>query len=391
MRQGAGPTIDFAELVQCVGQTGQSICHDVDHRACPVSGSVIAKSVQTGKFGVTIKTLLLGAIGGALLNRAGMPAGWLCGSMIGIALAALFGQRTYMPNLLRDATFVVLGTSMGSSLTPETLQDVRLWPMSIVILMVSVLASMLIGGWFLRRFYGWDKATARLSSIPGALSAVLAVASSTTANLPVVALSQTLRQLVLVSMVPVVLMFGHYGGVPRISLVADWSDAAVMLACGVFGSALLTVLRVPGAKLVGAMLASCVLHAMGWVSGRLDPTLMVVAFVFTGAVIGSRFSGTKIELLLATIRPAMGSICAAIGISMAFAFICQRLLGLPFAEIWLAYAPGGVEAMTIMAFALNLDPSYVSTHHVLRLLALMLLSPIWTYGLGLPKQTQAER
>lgn len=336
------------------------------------------------QFTSTVVTLLLGAAGGALLNVLGMPAGWLCGSMIAIAVAALAGQKTHMPNALRDATFVVLGTSMGSAITPQTLQDIQLWPVSIVILMVSVVATMFVGAAFLRRFYGWDTATARLSSVPGALSAVLAVASATTANLPVVALSQTLRQLVLVSIVPVVLLMGNPVPVVHVATVASLPDTVLMLVAGLAGSALLTVMRVPGAKLVGAMLASCLLHAMGWVSGRLHPALLVIAFVFTGAVIGSRFSGTRIDLLAATVRPALGSIAAAIGISAVFALICQHLLGLPFAEIWLAYAPGGVEAMTIMSFALNLDPSYVSAHHVLRLLALMLLSPIWTFGL-IPK------
>ncbi|MGC3964664.1 MAG: AbrB family transcriptional regulator [Rhodocyclaceae bacterium] len=336
---------------------------------------------HAGKPAITLFTLIVGAAGGAFLNLLGMPAGWLCGAMLAVAAVSLGGLPTRMPHALRDATFIVLGTSMGSSLTPDTLHDIQLWPMSLVILMCSVVASMFIGTQYLRRVYGWDRATAQLSAVPGALSAVLALASGTTANLPAVALSQTLRQLVLVSLIPLILLFGHNDLKPSTMHIATLTDAAIMLACGAAGSMLLTRLRVPGAKLVGAMLVSSLLHAGGWVSGRLDPMLLTAAFVCTGAVIGSRFAGTRIELLLATIRPALGSIFAAIGISAIFAVLCQMLLDLPFAEIWLAYAPGGVEAMTIMAFALNLDPSYVSTHHVIRLLLLMLASPLWTYGL----------
>jgi uncharacterized protein len=326
-------------------------------------------------------TLALGTAGGWLLNALGMPAGWLCGAMLAVALAALRGVRTLMPERLRDATFVVLGTSMGSGLTPDTLHDIQLWPMSVVILLVSVAASMYVGASYLQRVYGWDRATARLSSVPGALSAVLAVASGTSANLPAVALSQTLRQLVLVSLVPLAMLVSPHVAAPRVAALAGLGDAAIMLLAGVAGSIVLTRLRVPGAKLVGAMLASGLLHAGGWVAGRLDPLLMQMAFVATGAVIGSRFAGTRLDLLLSTIKPALGSIFAAISIAAAFAWLCHVLLDLPFSEIWLAYAPGGVEAMTIMAFALNLDPSYVSTHHVIRLLVLMLLSPLWTRGL----------
>ena len=52
-------------------------------------------------------------------------------------------------------------------------------------------------------------------------------------------------------------------------------------------------------------------------------------------------------------------------------------MGLPFGQVWLAYAPGGIEAMAIMAFALHLDAAFVGAHHVLRILGLSLLSPWW--------------
>ncbi|MFA9438579.1 AbrB family transcriptional regulator [Uliginosibacterium sp. sgz301328] len=337
---------------------------------------------HAGKPAITLFTLFTGAGGGALLNLLGMPAGWLCGAMLAVAAVSLGGLPTRVPHALRDATFIVLGTSMGSSITPDTLHDILLWPVSIAILLCSVAASMFIGAQYLRRRHGWDRATAQLSAVPGALSAVLALASGTTANLPTVALSQTLRQFVLVSLVPLVLMFGSGEKLkPVVMPAATLIDAAIMLMCGAAGSILLARLRVPGAMLVGAMLVSALLHAAGWVNGRLDPMLLTAAFVCTGAAIGSRFAGTRIELLLATIRPALGSIFVAIAIAAVFAALCRIVLDLPFAEIWLAYAPGGVEVMTIMAFALNLDPSYVSTHHVIRLLLLMLASPLWTYGL----------
>jgi len=126
--------------------------------------------------------------------------------------------------------------------------------------------------------------------------------------------------------------------------------------------------------------ASGALHLLGWVSGRLDPVLMSAAYIVTGCVIGSRLSGTSLTELRTYVRPALGSVATAVGVALIFALICHHLFGLDFAEIWLAYAPGGVEAMTIMSFALNLDPSFVSTHHVIRLFFLMLISPLWTFS-----------
>jgi uncharacterized membrane protein AbrB (regulator of aidB expression) len=64
-------------------------------------------------------------------------------------------------------------------------------------------------------------------------------------------------------------------------------------------------------------------------------------------------------------------------VSAAIAWAGSMLLGLPFGQLWLAYAPGGVEAMAAMALALHLDPAFVGAHHVLRILGLNLITPFW--------------
>ena len=56
----------------------------------------------------------------------------------------------------------------------------------------------------------------------------------------------------------------------------------------------------------------------------------------------------------------------------------------------LAFAPGGLEAMTIMAFALNLDPAYVAAHQIARYIGLVLLMPAVT-GLVLHRHAAAAQ
>jgi uncharacterized membrane protein AbrB (regulator of aidB expression) len=48
---------------------------------------------------------------------------------------------------------------------------------------------------------------------------------------------------------------------------------------------------------------------------------------------------------------------------------------IPTAEALIAFAPGGLEAMAILAFALHLDPVFIGAHHLARFLGI---------GLGLP-------
>ena len=46
-----------------------------------------------------------------------------------------------------------------------------------------------------------------------------------------------------------------------------------------------------------------------------------------------------------------------------------------FADGLVAFAPGGLEAMTVLALILGLDPLYVGIHHLVRFLGIGLVVP----------------
>jgi uncharacterized membrane protein AbrB (regulator of aidB expression) len=57
-----------------------------------------------------------------------------------------------------------------------------------------------------------------------------------------------------------------------------------------------------------------------------------------------------------------------------------------------AYAPGAIEAMTTLAFALHLDPAFVGVHHVARFTFVSLLIPVIIRALGrAPEEKEGER
>ena len=64
-------------------------------------------------------------------------------------------------------------------------------------------------------------------------------------------------------------------------------------------------------------------------------------------MIGSRFRGTTLATLRSTLPGALGSVLLALILSAGFNVAGVLLLGLPFGQLWLAYAPGGVEAMAL--------------------------------------------
>lgn len=329
-------------------------------------------------------TALLALAGGALATAIGLPAAWLMGAMIAVGVAATAGLPMGLPNRLREVAFLLLGISIGSSVTPGIIGELRAWPGSIALLFISIAATIFVSSTYLHRVQGWDRTTARFASMPGAFSSVAIIAAESTADLPRVILAQSLRVFTLVALMPPILSLVNGGaplggGAPLPEVNSPVEAIAVFLVSGAL-ALVLNRLKVPAGTFLGAMLASATLHATGLVHGRFPPTLVILGFVATGAVIGARFRGTTLTTVMRTLPGASVSILLALAVSALFAALGAWGLGLPFGQLWLALAPGGVEAMAAMALVLNLEPAFVGAHHILRILGLNLLGPFWLRG-----------
>ena len=150
-----------------------------------------------------VMTLALAAGGGgAAVHLLDMPAGWIAGGLLAVAVASLTGLNTAVPARLHAPVFLVLGIYAGTGVSQETLNQMQIWPASFAVLGVSVVG--LVGGsyWWLHVRHGWHRNDALLASVPGALSLVIATAEGLKADLRKVAIAQTLRVLVLVESIP---------------------------------------------------------------------------------------------------------------------------------------------------------------------------------------------
>jgi membrane AbrB-like protein len=276
----------------------------------------------------------------------------------------------------------MLGISIGSSVTPEALGEIQAWPGSVCLLLLGVAATTAASAFHLARVRGWDVMTARYCALPGALSQVLVLATRSRADLPRIALAQSLRVFVLVALLPWLIPAQGEAGPALIHAAVELTmgGSAAMLTVGLTTGVLFDRLGIPGGALLGGMIASALLHGTGVLEGQLPGPLPLAAFVATGCVIGLRFRGASLFRMRSTVRGGLESVALAIMITAAFALAAHYWLDLPYGQLWLAYAPGGVEAMTIMAFALGFDPAFVGGHHVIRIIAINLVIPLWLRG-----------
>ena len=135
-------------------------------------------------------------------------------------------------------------------------------------------------------------------------------------------------------------------------------------------------IRFPGGLLFGAMLTSAVLHGSGLIQAVMPWWVANAAMIAMGAITGSRFANTSPRVLLNYVAAAFGSFAVAVAVSALFAAIVISVLSLRAAEVMIAFAPGSVDAMMLLALALGLDPVYVGAHHLTRIFFVSLTMPL---------------
>ena len=333
-----------------------------------------------------VETLIIGAIGGAALGLAKFPAGWLSGAIIAVAIAALARRPVRVPRIFGQAANIVLGISLGASVTPDSVARMASWPASLAVLALAMACGSAAVVFYLHKVHDWDVMSALFASSPGGLSQALALAAETGADLRSVAMVQAMRVLVLSAGLPLCFAaFGITGSRPianaAVATVASMEELAVLVVAAAIGAIVAYRLRLPGGLLVGAMAVSGVLHATGLVQVNLPLPAAIVAFVVMGSIIGARFVGTDIWLLRRLTLVGLGALAVGTAVMSAFAIAAALLLSLPVGDVVMAFAPGALEAMTTLAFALNLDPAYVGTHHIARLIFVSLVVPVVVHAI----------
>ncbi|MEX0971612.1 MAG: AbrB family transcriptional regulator [Paracoccaceae bacterium] len=323
-------------------------------------------------------TLAVGAAGAALFWLLGFPAAVLTGPAAAVTVATMLGMPTLIPPLLRDGVFVVIGLTIGSTVTPEVIGTALAWPLSLFVLGVTLFMALKLGQTVLMRGFKFDRMTALMSAAPGHLSYVLSICADTAADVRRVALVQTVRVLLLTLLVPV--LVSAWGVTGTAHLVDHGTIAPVALAMtfalAIAAGLLLKRLRIPAPLLIGAMIVSGIGHGANVTPGTVPSWLTVIAFVCMGSLIGARFRGFGRREFSGALSAGVVMTFLVCAVAALGALVAAHITGLSPAALLLAFAPGGVEIMAALAVETGLEPAFVAAHHVFRLLILGMFIPL---------------
>lgn len=319
--------------------------------------------------------------GGALFFYFALPLPWMLGAAFSTTVAALAGARVAIPGRFRAAMLVVLGVLLGSSFTPELLASAARWLISLAGLLLYVVMVAAVVATALRRVAGYDPVTAYFAGTPGGLAEMTLVGGAMGGDERTIALTHALRIVIIVFGIAFgfQLLAGYVpqqGGSSYVPVTAlSALDLLLLTACGVLGAFMARWLRLPAGPLLGALLLSAAAHLAGLTAAKPPTVLVAAAQVVVGGAIGCRFVGTPLRQILRTIAVAFAGSVVMLAGTLGFAAVLGPLAGLSFPALVLAFAPGGLAEMAVIALALGIDTAFVTTHNVARVVLIVILAP----------------
>jgi len=320
----------------------------------------------------------LGVLGGVAFYLAHLPLPWMLGALCLAMAAAVTGAPVAFPARLRPPTVAVIGVMLGSGFTPELLALGGRWAVSLGVLALYVVVVGAVVVPFYRVFARTDWQTAYLAGLPGGLNEMVELGEEKRADVRVIILAHSLRIVVTIACIALwfrVVEGRAVGALPPVGAAPiTLHDAVLLIGCAVLGMIGGRWLRLPAAAFLGPLILSAALHLGGVTESAPPAPLVIAAQIILGTGLGCRFVGVRPGVLGRAAVLAIASTVATILIAGVFALVLWALLAVPAGQGMLAFAPGGVTEMGLVALAIDADVAFVALHHIVRILIVVVLA-----------------
>lgn len=322
-------------------------------------------------------TLLVAAIGGGVAYALTIPSPWLLGGMFTVGAATLaFKAPFHLPKKVETAAYLFIGMTMGSGADPSFLDAIWHWPLSLLAAILSGFVITACVGWWLHFIFAWRRDVAFFAAVPGALMAVLEAATDRGTDLGPVITVQILRLYVLILAAPLLvdlLSEPVNSGFMGSATEAAWFELGWVFALSALGGIGAHIIGVPVGFLLGSFAVSLTLHVAGFTQGVPPQEILIPAYIAISALVGLRIKQLELNNILKFALAAVSAVLVGFLITVILAFLLAQGTGMPLTQLLLAFAPGALEIMIILAFTLDLDPTFVAIHQLVRFCAVALM------------------
>ena len=309
-----------------------------------------------------------------------VPLAWFLGPMLITSLASLMGLKTKMPRLVLSSILILLGLYIGNYIDKSLFSQINQWAWTSLIMLIYIIVSVIIVSKYLQTFSKYERKTSIFSAAPGALGPLMILAEDEKSDLSQVATSHLIRLIIIITVFPFIVNSFYDVESVKIAKEVITDQNIFHLILLIISSIILIIIfdrfRIPAALLSGTLFASGFLQISEIASYQLSPNIINYCLLILGSSVGCRFANKTFGEIA---RNALHSFVATfllVVLGLLAAFAASLIIDKNFFTLLLSYCPGGIYEVAVIAIFFDLDPEFVSFHHIIRLLMILLIVPL---------------
>lgn len=325
-------------------------------------------------------TALFALSSGWVFSQFRLPVPYMLGSLIGVwVLGGLIRPAQPwlgVPRWFHIPVILGLGVIVGGAIGPGFIGSVLIWwPTTLVVIVATTIATTIgfLVLWRLRR-RPWLQAL--LSAVPGGQAEVSVIARDYVDKDYAVVLSHLVRVTFIFLSTPLILALVEGQAAVEQSYQAQDNlpglfelppRRIIEFLAMAFGSyALARLIRMPMPHLLGPMLVSLVLNALGWVETIRLNEFVLLAQVTIGGQIGARLSRVPFREVVSYLIDGLMVSVVTLSIYTGFALGVAVVLDMRLLDAYIGFVPGGLYEVTLLSVLFGLDVAFVAFHNTLR-------------------------
>ena len=309
-----------------------------------------------------------------------IPLAWMIGPMIATSIAALKGFDIFMPRLALSIILIILGLHVGNYIDQNLLGQMANWIWTTIIMFFYIIISILIVSKYLQKFSNYKEKTSIFSAAPGALGPLMILAEYEKSDLSQVATAHLIRLIIIITLFPFIIVNLY----PAEALELEkfdymsqnhWELVLLILVSLIF-IFFFDKVKVPAALLSGTLVASGVLQIFDIASYKLPDASINFCLLILGASVGCRFANKTFKEVANNSFHGLVATVLLVLLGFVAAYIATFFVDTNFLSLILSFCPGGIYEVAVIAIAFDLEPDFVSFHHIIRLLFILFIVPV---------------
>ncbi|MBR5070605.1 MAG: AbrB family transcriptional regulator [Oscillospiraceae bacterium] len=335
-------------------------------------------------------TAAVGAAGGLLAKKLGVPSGAMVGSMFFVIIFNLIFEKAFFIQDVKTGLQMLSGAMIGCRVGREDVQSLKKLVKPIILLIAAFIAMNLIFGGLMIVFSDLDVPTALFATSPGGASDMALIGEELGANPAYIALLQVLRLLIIFTFCPPLFKYlfrtGRMqkgeaaedqeeedvrSGIPE---KTDWKKLVTVFAVCIVSGLIFRRLGITSGAMLGSMLAGAVFTVFKG-KNRFPSQIRTCMSILSGAYMGCRFSRADLANIHVLIVPILIMLAGIIAFILVNGALLSRFTDVDYPTALFASTPGGITEMALLSEEMGVDSFKVSILHTCRLFFVVAFFP----------------